>query len=206
MAIQFDYKTGIKRQIVNSLMEVFDEDFSIPELRGRVKVSLDYPMEPLAYPAVYVTYQEDVIRNAGIGHIEYVENPDSIFPKEMKHWIFSGRINFNIIALNPYDRDRLASAVINAIAFGELPGEFNDFWTQLRGTEYVYLQPLTDEITPGGEQIGQVPWGDDDELQFGNSYSIPVFGEFYSRPETGELIQINEVDLYPYRLGEQDPP
>ena len=125
---------------------------------------------------------------------------------EQKHWIFSGRINFNIITLNPLDRDRLAAAVINAIAFGELPGELNDFWNQLRGTEYVYLQPLTDEITPGGEQVGNVPWGNEDELTFGNSYSIAVFGEFYSRPDTGELIQISEVDIYPYRYGEQDAP
>ena len=63
MAIQFDYKTGIKRQIVNSLKTVFDDDFSIPELRGRVNVSLDYPMEEIKYPAIYITYQEDVIRN-----------------------------------------------------------------------------------------------------------------------------------------------
>ena len=85
MAINTDYKTGLKRQIVESLQTIFDSGFSIPELRGKVKVSLDYPMEEIAYPAVYVTYQEDVIRNAGVGHEEYIYTDDSILPKTIKH-------------------------------------------------------------------------------------------------------------------------
>lgn len=63
-----------------------------------------------------------------------------------------------------------------------------------------------DRIIPGGEQIGSVPWESEDELQFGNSYSIKVFGEFWSDPESGELVEIGEIDLYPYRPGEQPVP
>lgn len=67
------------------------------------------------------------------------------------------------------------------------------------------MAPLMDRIIPGGEQIGAVPWESEDELQFGNSYSVQIYGEFWSKPESGELILIDQIDLYPYRTGEQEP-
>ena len=91
------------------------------------------------------------------------------------------------------------------IAFGEFSPEFKNFWTEIRDQDYVAMAPLMDRIIPGGEQIGAVPWESEDELQFGNSYSIKVFGEFWSKPESGELIMIDQIDLYPYREGEQEP-
>ncbi len=68
------------------------------------------------------------------------------------------------------------------------------------------MAPLMDRIIPGGEQIGAVPWESEDELQFGNSYSIKVCGEFWSDPESGDLVEIGEIDLYPYRPEDQPIP
>ena len=92
------------------------------------------------------------------------------------------------------------------IAFGEYSSEFNDFWTEILDQDYVAMAPMTDRLIPSGEQIGAVPWQSEDELQFGNSYGMKVVGEFWSKPESGELIEISEIDLYPYRQGDQQAP
>ena len=206
MAIATDYKVGIKREVVNALKSVVGESLPFEELRNRIYVGLEYPMVQARYPAIYITYSEQTIRNAGISHIEYDYTDNPIFPKAIKHWIFTGRINFNVMALNALDRDRVAAVLVNAIAFGEIQPEFNTFWDEIRDADYVAIQPLTDIIYPGGEVTGTPPWDTEDELQYGNSYSIEIFGEFWSKPETAELIQIGEVDIWPYRLGEQPPP
>jgi len=204
--ITTDYKIGLKREVVNALKPMFGNSFEYADLRNRVFVGLEYPMKKIQYPAIYITFQEEELRNAGIGHVELDYTEDQHWPKLIKRWIFNGQLNFNVIALNPIDRDRLSSALINMIAFGEYSPEFSDFWTELRDQDYVAMAPLMDRIIPGGEQIGAVPWESEDELQFGNSYSIKVFGEFWSKPESGELIEISEIDLYPYRQGEQPAP
>ncbi len=204
--ITTDYKIGLKREVVNALKPMFGNQFEYPDLRNHVFVGLEYPMKRIQYPAIYVTFQEEEIRNAGIGHVELDYTEDQHWPKLIKRWIFNGTLNFNVIALNALDRDRLSSALISMIAFGEYDPQFSEFWNEMRDQDYVAVAPLMDRIIPGGEQIGAVPWESEDELQFGNSYSIKVFGEFWSKPESGELIEISAVDLYPYRVGEQDPP
>lgn len=85
MAIQTDYKIGLKREIINALKPIFGDTFGYPELRNRVFVGLEYPMKPVQYPAIFVTYQEDEIRNAGVSHIEYDYTENSVFPKAVKH-------------------------------------------------------------------------------------------------------------------------
>lgn len=155
--INTDYKIGLKREVVEALRTVFDSSFPWPDLKDRVNVTLEYPMEQIKYPAIYITYTEEELRNAGVSHIELDYESDALFPMGIKHWIFSGTLHFNAVALNPLDRDRLASALINAIAFGGVVPELNDFYKELYDAEYVAIQPLFDRIIPGGEQVGQVP-------------------------------------------------
>lgn len=128
MAINNDYTVGIKREVVNALKPVFGTDFGFPELVGKVYVGVDYPMEAIQYPAIFITYSGDTLENAGVSHVEEVYDSDStVIPQLQKHWIFSGRINFNVIALNPLDRDRLAAALVNILAFSEIQTELQSF-------------------------------------------------------------------------------
>jgi hypothetical protein len=206
--INTDYKIGLKREVITALKPLFEGDnFVYEDLRSKVYVGLEYPMREVTYPAIYITYSEDELRNVGISHLdfEYVEG-DNVYPRGVKHWLFSGRLNFNILALSALDRDRLASALISVLAFSDIQPEFESFWNEIRDNDYVAIQPLFDRILSTGDQIGAVPWDSPDQLQYGVQYSITLFGEFWSDPETLELIQIEQVDVYPYRLGEQAAP
>jgi len=64
------YKTYIKRSLVEALREVFANH---PDTKlQRTKVSIDYPTSELAYPSVVIRFFERSVRNAGVGHVEYL--------------------------------------------------------------------------------------------------------------------------------------
>lgn len=203
--INDDYKTGIKREIVGALRPMFGSTFPYVDLRNQVYVGLEYPMEPVNYPAIYITFNEREIRNIGVGHIEQAVD-DNLLPYKVKRWWFEGTINFNIIALNPLDRDRLAAALINILAFHhDGPEEFSAFYDELYDADYVDLTLMTERIIPGGEQVGATPWDSEDELQYGNSYSVAVSGEFTSNASTNDLVQISTIRVSGYTPGEAPP-
>lgn len=202
MAINTDYTIGIKREVVTALQPLFGDDFPIEDLRNHVYVGLEYPYLPVQYPAIYVTFQPRDLRNVGVGHVEYSLD-DTGSPIAVKHWFFTGTINFNIIALSPIERDQLGAALVNIISFGDTP--FQDFSKQLLNASYVDLQYLPDIIRPSGDVTNDVPWGNPDERTFGVSYSIDVLGEFYSEPSTGDLIKIESIIVNAYRPDQPKP-
>lgn len=202
-AITDDYKTGIKREIVNALKVVFGNDFPLPEYRN-IYVGLEYPMRPVNYPAIYITFTERELRNIGVGH-EEISFDDSGSPFRHKRWWFEGAVHFNVVALNPLDRDKLSAALINVLAFNQDIPEFNVFYNELYDSDYVDLTLMSERIIPGGEQVGAVPWESEDELQYANTYSVNFTGEFTSNPYTGELIQISTIRVSGYNPGEPAP-
>lgn len=64
------YKTYIKTALVQALREVFAAH---PDaLLQRTKVSIDFPTSELQYPAIVIRFFERTIRNAGVGHVEFL--------------------------------------------------------------------------------------------------------------------------------------
>lgn len=64
------YKTYVKAAIVEALRNVF-RNHPDARLQG-TKVSIEYPTSELHYPSVVVRFFERTIRNAGVGHVEYL--------------------------------------------------------------------------------------------------------------------------------------
>jgi hypothetical protein len=200
----YDYKIGVKREIVNALKPLFGADFPIPEFRNNVYVGLEYPMTEVDYPAIYITYRERTLKSAGLGHVEYTVD-DGGTPFQAKRFYFDGQVSFNIIALSQGTRDRLASALINVLAFGETMPEFTSFWEDLDDSDYVDVQLNKENIYPGGDQTGGVPWNNPDEMQFATTYSLDALGTFAVDPTTGGIIKISTIIVQPYLEGTTPP-
>ena len=198
------YPVGIKREIVTALRPLFGNDFPIEALQNRVYVGFEYPDRDIQYPAIFVTYTEGVIENMGVGHYDYFKDETNTM-QIYRHFKFTGQVNFNIMTLNPQDRDQLSAAIVQILAMGQVQPEFVRFHDEIDDSDYITISLMTDQITPGGTQEGTVPWGDDEQTVFIATYSVKLFGEFYSNLSTGDLIEISEIDLYPYRTGEPAP-
>lgn len=195
-----DYKYGIKEQVVTAMRPDFGSEYPDPQLAGRVHVLTSYPVTMEQFPAVYVDYIEDRVYNAGVGH---KEKDDTDKFREYKHFFFEGSLSFKGLARNPLDRDLLSAGLINIIGF--TPVEFGDFFTRVHDGDFVRIQLNTDTIRNGGDGVVPVEWQGKNERIFTTTYTIRVLGDFYSDSWTGQLIEIDQVGIYPYRLGDPEP-
>jgi hypothetical protein len=190
------YKMGLKRQIVHALDPVFGPEFPIPDYRD-IYVGLEYPMTNVQYPSILITYSETELRSVGVGYraTDYNETGNR-YP--YKVFRYQGMVHFNVMALNPLDRDKLSAALVNILAFAEVEDSLVGFVERLRDEKYASLALILDVITPEGEQEGDVPWGNEDEKIFTASYGVPVGGEFTSKPDgTGDLTEIDTIFVDP---------
>lgn len=202
--IVYDYKVGVKREIEEALQNLFGPTYPDTNLRNKVKVHLDFPLEQQQYPAVYLTYNEQTLESAGIGHTESGYDNNGM-PVQLRHWRFTGRLNFNVLGRSALERDMVASGIINLLSFGRDTPAFKSFYEDLFNGEFVKLQVLTDSVQPGGEGVTNAPWNTEDERLYTTQYSVPVFGEFWNDPQTGGLIVIENVTLMPYRPDQPVP-
>lgn len=197
------YKIGVKREIVGALRKAFGDAYPDPMLANRVSVVAEYPLKEVNYPLVVMHFNPGNITNMGIGHYE-VDNStgDATI---VKRWMFEGSITLTVYALTPMDRDMVILGLLNMFAFGDLIAGFADFWQEIRDYDWVALQINTDHVQEGGDQVVTVPWGDDETPVFSDSLTFEVFGEFFTVPTTGELVQISQVNVYPYQSGAPQP-
>lgn len=198
------YKTYIKQSVTQALKGVFNAH--VDELLARTKVSIEYPTDKVAYPAVIVRFFEREIYNAGVGHEELLTINSQDF--RFKHYMYKGDIEFAIHALSSVDRDLISDSLVQTFAMGDLTTYTNRLFqriytanfSEFPKAEYNYINLNTDMLSPTGETQTPAPWGSEDDLVYQTAYRVGVFGEFYSLPPTDQdpVGYIERVDQYPY--------
>lgn len=193
-AINQEYLIGVKREIRDALRDVFAQ---VPDARLRAtNISLEWPLTPAKYPAIFITFSEGPIENVGVAHFD-IDDTNSI----AKQWKFRGTVNFNIAATSPFERDVIANTLVQIIAFGDTVPEFQRFHQDIHDYDFAAIKLMTDRIMPGGEATAPVPWEDENAQLYTRSYSVELFGEFFTDPQTAQLISISKISLWPYTSG-----
>ena len=193
--ISYSYKLGIKEEVVNALRAVFGSTYPDNTLAGKIHIASEYPGTEVRYPLIVMRFNPSEVKNIGVGHYEI----DPSFPdKEVLHWRFSGTIMFTVYALTPLDRDKVMAGLTNLFAFGRDIPAFAGFQNQIRNQKFVTLVIMSDSFTEGTDMAMPPAWNPtSNELLFSNSMTFQVFGEFFTAPSTGDLVEIDEVDIYP---------
>lgn len=193
--ISYSYKIGIKEEVVGALRTVFGPTYPDAELADKIQVSSEYPGTEVRYPLIVMRFSPNQVKNIGVGHYEI--DPD--YPsKEVLHWRFDGSIMFSVYALTPLDRDKVMAGLTNLFAFGRDIPVFANFQNQVRNQKYVTLVIMSDAFNEGTDTAMPPAWNPtSNELLFSNSMTFQVFGEFFTTPSTGDLVEIDEVDIYP---------
>lgn len=213
------YKTHVKTALVDALRQVFANH---PDsLLQRTKVSIDYPTSENQYPMVLVRFTERNVRNAGIGHVEYLLREGSeIIRDKFRHYLYDGSIEFAIYALSSKDRDLISDSLVQTVAMPDMANYTNLFYNRLYfpptdttsdydESRYNYVNLNADLINGTGETQTQQPWLSEDQLQYQSGYRIGIYGEFYSLPPLADLAGygvIEKVNLYPYLDGIEPVP
>lgn len=188
------YKMGIKYAIMNALRKLFASGYPDTILANKVKVISDYPLEEIEFPVIVIRFQPGRLENRGIGHYELA--PVNGQDTTTYHWIFDGRVSFEVYAKTPADRDMIITGLTNIFAFGDHMDPFQDFRIEIDNSDFIVITLGFHSLQEEGDNIGTVPWGDDaTEKVYTDGLSMPVFGEFYTNPHTGGLVRIVHVQV-----------
>jgi hypothetical protein len=204
------YRTYIKETLVEALRDVFD-DHPDPLLRN-TKVTVELPTDESSFPVIIVRYFNRRLNNAGIGHHEWMlATPEGYEPKlyqKFKHFMYSGDVEFKIMALSSKDRDFLADALVQTLGMAETEAYSRTFLERVynadpeiqTGSKYHFINLATDEFSELGDQEGPAPWMEEDLLVYSSTFRVPIFGEFYSRLLTDQTSYgiVQKVEMYPW--------
>lgn len=198
------YKVRIKEEVIDALRASFsDGAFPNRDKFGNLKITLEYPLDQVSYPAIMVSLIEHGVHIAGVGHLELSED-ETGQQALLSHWRFEADIQFTIFGLTNADRDMLSSALVQMIAFPGAFQAFKTFHTEIYDSEFIDMQIIADHVVPGGDTVQDVPWDDPTRKLYVSTYSLPIIGEFYATHDTGELVNISDVKIYPYRSDQTE--
>lgn len=212
-------KTWVKSAFVQAVGEVFashpdpilktELDANGNKISG-VSVTIENPTDEIVYPAVVVRWLEQTVKNAGVGHIEYIFDPDNNATVPFRHAYYRGQIELGIYALSSLDRDLVSDTLVQLMRMPDMAAYTQNYFNQIfndvdSSANLNYINVDTDNISPTGESVSQVPWLAENALQYTSGYRSNVFGEFYSLPPGFHFGgYISAVDVYPY-IGGVEP-
>lgn len=190
-----------------------------------INISLEYPLEPLNYPSIFVQFSVSKLNRSGVGHEVQVQDPDTQEWSFIQEWTFMGRITLQILALSSVDRDQLADSVISSLAFARPPEllltkpqadtkQHRGLITALDENPYVAMALQLDVILPGGQTVSQGTPFAENWLTYEDSYSFDLVGQFnlqYSHDGMYTLARIDASPVvsptsYPYNGQIWQPP
>lgn len=196
---------AVKTATVQSMRDAL-QGVSLFNKDQAIFITLDYPMEQIQFPGIWVQFSISKLNRAGIGHEITVQNPQTKEWSFIQEWTFEGRTTLTVCALKSLDRDRLADALIANLAFARTPEilltkpgadtkKYRSLITALDENPYIALTLQLDTIIPGGQSASQgTPWGDEAALIYEDSYSFDMVGQFniqFSQDGIYTLAEIN---------------
>lgn len=180
------FVTPVKKLVIRALRATFTSLYPDTKMAG-MNIDMEYPHLEEEYPGIWVRFSPDKIQASGL---DYTQTTDSeIFGV----WHFEGTVSLLILALTSKERDLIADGFVEAFAFGALMPSASVFYSTMLSSDLVNMTPQSDILTAGGqtESVG-TPW-DDDKLCYQDSYSFRVIGQFRSRVQDVEFVNLSEI-------------
>lgn len=212
----------VYRNVVEAMRRVFDADYNRDYQFKNLRISPTFPLERIDYPCVVVQYNNNVVLNAGIGHVEHFPDPYGNMRK-WHHSRFEGSISFQVFALSPLDRDILVDAVTEVIRFGTLDSQLKRFY-ELIYPDIPIPPPPTNPDAPWllydvailsqlalnsdilsniGDSASPAPWGAEDALVYSGGISTELHGAYYNTyTNTPIYSRVRRVIIDAYLTGQ----
>ena len=190
-----NYKMEVKRSVVRAFQSVFHDTskyypgYKSSELLTKSHITIEYPQRPEQYPTLIIGFQEQELKNAGIGHLDNF-SANTIAQK----WFFQGLITVEIFALTSMDRDFISDSVVNMLSYGRVMGK--PFRALIEGDSLVDLQVSLGSLIPVPEQtMSGVSWGLTDARIYTVGYNFGCIGGFNSESIYNDYVSHVNIDI-----------
>jgi hypothetical protein len=185
------YLRCIKTGTVDALQQAFQISYAEQDPAGGIQpvhISLDYPIDPGAYPGIWVDFETALLQTTGIDHVETLDDGTVL-----TRWRFQGYSVLTVVALNSNECDGIYDQLIALTAFAaqsEYPSVFRDAIDSngLVNTTWGYdrAEGRGQAAAPG------TPWGSSDVV-YERGVALHVIGEFVTSPLTAELVPLEKI-------------
>ena len=204
-----------KEAIIVALREAMTAStLSIGNGDTTLEIDMEYPMELVNYPGIWVQFSISKLNRVGISHevmtktIENEGTPEEWINWEpVQEWGFEGRVSLTVVAMTSLERDRISDTLLTVLAFARPPSlvltdpkrdtkQFKSLITELAKNPYIFMAINTDEIVAGGQSMAQAPFDPENFLTYEDTYSFDVMGQFaikFKHDGTYTLTKIDEV-------------
>lgn len=201
--------TAIREELSGTGMRIITSTTdSNAEVEGnRVYVDLEYPLQEVQYPGIWVQFSISSLRAAGIDHGGHIQDEDGAWC-ETQEMEIQGRVSLLVVGLASKDRDRLADSLIAMLSFSRPPNpvltridadtqEHRALQTALARNPHVALVINSDIIYPSGESVNiGVPW-QPDALAYENTLAFDVQGLYNIVHRHDGTYALARVDFVP---------
>jgi hypothetical protein len=181
------YLRLIKTGSVSALEQAFTLAYPEQDSSGGIQpahVSLDYPVDPGAYPGVWVDFETSLLQTVGIDHTEFTDDGAIA-----THWRFQGYAVFTIVALNSNECDSIYDQLIALTAFASQSDYPSVFRSTVDSNGLVNTTWSYDRAEGRGQNAAPgTPWGTD-EIVYERGVALQVIGEFYTVP-AGQVVEL----------------
>lgn len=189
------YVTRVKTLPIEGLQATFDDQYPVAEFRG-LHTSLEYPVKAVDLPEVWVRYNDSVLRQSGLAHVENVNSAGSLVAP-FTRWKFEGTWEFVVVALSSQERDRIYDELVAMFAWARMDPLRGRFWQYIQNNDLIDLTVKLDEIESTGEDAQPgTPWGTD-EVVYERTLNIDVIGDFVPDPTTNTLVPLSQIVVTP---------
>lgn len=187
------YLRTLKTTAVQAVQQAFQARYPEPDSDGGTRplfVSIEYPVEEVNYPAIWVDYEGSELRTVGIAYTELDADGNAY-----TRWRFAGHITFTLVALSSNERDMLYDQLVALTAYAsqsEFPSEFRQVIENAPLIAAVFSFDTVEERSPSAAP--GTPWGTMDVI-YERGFALQVIGEFVSDPNTYEMVPLSDIQV-----------
>jgi hypothetical protein len=190
------YLRTIKTTAVQAIEQSFLAQYPAPDAEGgsaaavQPHVSIEYPVDQVNYPAIWVDYEGAELRTVGIAYTQMDDQGNAY-----ARWRFAGHVTFTIVALTSNERDLIYDQLISMTAFAaqsDFPSVFRQVVENAPLIASVWsfdsVEDRSSAAAPG------TPWGKM-EVIYERGFALQVLGEFVTHPSTQALVNLSEIQV-----------
>jgi hypothetical protein len=188
------YLRVIKTTAVNAIEQSFQSRYPPPDADGGTSkqpfVSIEYPVEQVQYPAIWVDYEGAELRTVGIAYTQMDAQGNAY-----ARWRFAGHVVFTIVAMSSNERDMIYDQLISVTAFAaqsQFPSKFRQITENAPLVASIWSFDTVEDRT--GAAAPGTPWGTM-EVIYERGFAIQVLGEFVTDPYTMALVNLSEIQV-----------
>jgi hypothetical protein len=196
------FTTAVKVAIVEALNDAFDAlgpraDSTTKDLSPN-SVTIEYPLQEVQWPAVYVQFRPSTIKWSGLHPDEYttvsgVTISGSSAIQVTRTGYYEGSIDLQILAMHSEERDRLLDGLYNLVLMNSNSPASKAFYDSLHDNDLIGITILQDTLTTMGDSVSSGTPFSPEELTYEAAIRIQCVGDYYETKYDYQLPSVTQV-------------